>query len=274
MFDRVLTGSVGASAGAFRIAPRFARPAVDEDAPAGGEPAGEAQAGAAEDFEAVKARLIAESRRYRKRAQDAETRLRELEAGAMSAGQVQEYRRLKEQAAGYERMAAEMTARQERELESRRREVSALTDRLRRIVGSDRLKSALASRGVTRVDQAAYLLDRHVRVDLAGGEPVVRVVDAGGQPIPDPSGEPGAAVSIERFVDAWLAAEGAHFLPPSGDVGSGAHKGGPSEHATVAEMEADPAKRFAFIREHGTDEYLRRLGHWKRTRAGRTQTNH
>ncbi|MHC4718123.1 MAG: hypothetical protein ACYS5V_14215, partial [Planctomycetota bacterium] len=59
-------------------------------------------------------------------------------------------------------------------------------------------------------------------------------------------------------------------LPPSGDVGSGAHKGGAGPGATIAEMEADPAKRFAFIREHGTDEYLRRLGQWKRARAART----
>jgi len=231
--------------------------------PSGGEPVGEVQAGAAEDFESVKARLIAESRRYRKRAQDAEAKLGEMEARALSAEQVREYRRLKAEA-----------DRQERELDARRREVSALTERLRRIVGSDRLKSALASRGVTRVDQAAYLLDRHVRVDLDGDEPVVRVVDAAGRPIADPAAGPEATVSVERFVDAWLTAEGAHFMPPSGDVGSGAHKGGPADRCTMAEMEADPAKRFAFIREHGTDEYLRRLGQWKRTRAGRAQTNH
>ena len=274
MFDRRLSGSFGASRFDEPVGPRFARFAVDEDAPAGGEPGGETPEESPEPFEAVKARLIAESRRYRKRAQDAEAKLHELEATALSAEQAEEYRRLKDETEAYERTVAELTARHERDLGARRREVSALTDRLRRIVGADRLKSALASRGVTRVDQAAYLLDRHVRVEVSDGEPVVRVVDAAGEPIPDPSGAADATVSVERFVDAWLAAEGAHFLPPSGDVGSGAHRGGLSERTTVAEMEADPAKRFAFIREHGTDEYLRRLGQWKRTRAGRTHTNH
>jgi len=168
--------------------------------PSGGEPVGEVQAGAAEDFESVKARLIAESRRYRKRAQDAEAKLGEMEARALSAEQVREYRRLKAEA-----------DRQERELDARRREVSALTERLRRIVGSDRLKSALASRGVTRVDQAAYLLDRHVRVDLDGDEPVVRVVDAAGRPIADPAAGPEAAARWPRW----------RRTPPSGSRSSG-----------------------------------------------------
>lgn len=270
MFDRVLSGFVGASRLDERVGPRFARFVLDEEAP--GPAAGSEEP--EEDFEAIKARLIAESRKYRKRAQDAEANLRELEANAISAEQASEYRRLKEQAGRYEQMTAEMTARSERDRQAAQRQVDRLTDRLRRIVGADRLKSVLAARGVMRVDQAAYLLDRHVRVELVDDEPVVRVVDSAGRPISDPSAEGAGTISLERFVDTWLAAEGAHFLPPSGDVGSGAYKGGVSAHAAVAEMESDPAKRFAFIREHGTDEYLRRLGQWKRARAAREQPNH
>ena len=251
--------------------PRFA-PAFADDDGAGGGPGGpvegQPEAGPqAEEFEAIKARLIAESRKYRKRAQEAEAKLRQLEAQSLSAEEAAEYRRLKNQAAQYERLLAGLTEKHSRELAEANRRCEQLAGQLQKVLGADRLKSALAARGVTRVDQAAYLLQRHIRVELADGEPVVRVVDADGQPIAAPDGADGQTISVERFVDAWLASDGAHFLPPSGDVGSGAYKGGSAGTVDMAELEADPNKRYAFIREHGTEAYLRRLGQWKRRRA-------
>ena len=254
--------------------PRFAPAFADDDA-AGGGPGGPAEEQPdadprAEDFETVKGRLIAESRKYRKRAQEAEAKLRQLESQSLSAEEAAEYRRLKGQAAQYEKLLAELTEKHARELADANQRCERLAEQLRKVLGADRLKSALAARGVTRVDQAAYLLQRHIQVELAEGEPVVRVVDADGQPIPAPDGAEGRTISVEHFVDAWLASDGAHFLPPSGDVGSGAYKGGSAVTVDMAELEADPAKRYAFIREHGTEAYLRRLGEWKRKRAAQS----
>lgn len=254
---------------------------LDADVPdAGGGGPEDQPAASADESEAQKQRLIAESRRYRKRAQEAEARLRQLEGRVLNEEELAEFGRLKaeqqqrEQAElaktrEYERLAAELTDKHARELTRAKERGQVLEAQLRKVVGADRLKSALAGRGVTRVDQAAYLLQRHIRVQLADGEPVVQVVDRNGQPITDAACKGGETITIDRFVDAWLAAEGAHFLPPSGDTGSGAHAGGSADRADIAELEANPAKRYAFIREHGTDEYLRRLGEWKRRQAAR-----
>jgi hypothetical protein len=246
----------------------------------GGGGSEDAPAASADEDDAHTQKLVAESRKYRKRAQQAEARLRQLEPRVLSEEELAEYRRLKARqpqreqaeltkAREYEKLAAELTERHARELAQANQRGEALEAQLRKVVGTDRLKSALAGRGVTRVDQAAYLLRRHIRVELADGEPVVRVLDKKGRPIIDPACGDGETITIERFVDAWLASEGAHFLPPSGDTGSGAHAGGSADKADIAELEADPAKRYAFIREHGTDEYLRRLGEWKRRQAAR-----
>jgi len=258
--------------------PAFARCFADDE-PAGGAPGAEPdRPDGDEAFAAERQQLVAESRKYRKRAQEAEAEAARLERLVLPAEQLAEYRELK--AAGerrgqaddeagrqYDRLVAELTDKHGRELAEAGRAREALEARLCELVGADRLKSVLAARRVRRVDQAAYLLARHVRVSLADGKPVVQVVDDRGEPIAAPGGEPGETVGMEAFVDAWLAEAGAHFLPPSGDTGSGAHRGAAGERADVAEMEADPARRYAFIREHGTDEYLRRLGAWKRRQA-------
>jgi hypothetical protein len=255
----------------------FAADAADLEAGAASE---DPPAEAGDDSQAQKQRLIAESRKYRKRAQEAEARLQELEARALSEADLAEYRRLRSErrqhaqteqakAREYETLVSELADKHARELAEADRRGERLAAQLCKVVGNDRLKSALAARGVTRVDQAAYLLQRHVRVELGEGEPAVRVVDGRGEPIADATCRAGETITIERFVDAWLASEGAHFLPPSGDSGSGTHKGASAGRADIAELEADPARRYAFVREHGTDEYLRRLGEWKRRPAAR-----
>ena len=247
---------------------------------AGGGGSQDTPAEPADEADAEKQKLIAESRKYRKRAQEAEAALRQLQERALSEEELAEFRSLRaeqkqrEQAdlaktRQYETLVAELTEKHARELAQANQRSQLLEAQLRKVVGADRLKSALAGRGVTRVDQAAYLLQRHIRVELVDGEPVVQVVDRKGQPITDAACQGGETITIDRFVDAWLASEGAHFLPPSGDTGSGAHAGGSADRADIAELEANPAKRYAFIREHGTDEYLRRLGEWKRRQAAR-----
>ncbi|KKL87446.1 hypothetical protein LCGC14_1934610, partial [marine sediment metagenome] len=221
-----------------------------------------------DDSQDDRQKLIAESRKYRRRAQEAEARLSELQSRSGGEQGLAELRRLGEQAGQYERLVSELTERHAADLAEAEQRADAFAAQLQKVVGADRLKSALAARGVTRVDQAAYLLDRHVRVELADGKPAVIVVDAEGEPILA-GGDPDRPLALEQFVEAWLAAEGAHFLPPSGDVGSGAYKGASPEAVDMAELEADPARRYAFIREHGSDEYLRRLGRWKRRQAAR-----
>lgn len=241
--------------------------AADDDPPddRGDDPPDDRQDDAAPDDD--HRRLVAESRKYRQRAQRAE-------------------QALTEQAAAHQRLLEELDQRHKRDLAEANKRGEALAAQLRKAVGADRLKSALAARGVTRVDQAAYLLGRYVQVDVAGDEPAVRVVDDAGRPVAlnadaadaSPAREnssardnspAGATISIGRLVDTWLAEQGAHFLPPSGDTGSGARKGPAEEFADVAELERDSARRYAFIRRHGAEEYLRRLGQWKRRRVGR-----
>ena len=102
--------------------------------------------------------------------------------------------------------------------------------------------------------QASSLLSDRIQVDLAGESPIVRVLDGGGQALVDEDGRP---VSVASFVAHWLAEEGSHFLPASGDTGSGAHGGlsAPTE-TSIEQLDRNPRAKAEFIAKHGPQAYV------------------
>ena len=69
-----------------------------------------------------------------------------------------------------------------------------------------------------------------------------------------PDGEP---ITIQQFVADWVAAEGGHFLPASGDTGSGAHRGdGSYEGLSLERLDHNPRAKAEFIARHGPQAYV------------------
>jgi len=166
-----------------------------------------------DDPGAARLKLISEARKYRKRAQEAERLLGEI--NAQHAGQI-----------------AASDARAER-----------LAEMLSGVVVADRLKSVLASRGVTRVDQAASLLSARFDVSVTDVGYAVQVRDS--------NSDANAETSVEQIVDGWLA-DNRHYLPPSGDTGSGAYPGVISLPAvSIEQLDLDPARKAEFVARHG-----------------------
>ena len=250
---------------------RFAAYFADGDGDGGGGAGGDGDGGDGGDdqsaaWAAKEATLIAESKKYRLRAQAAEASIADLEGKVLSeedravfdklkaAAADDEQKRL-EAAGKYDELIAAKDAKHKEALAAVQATADAATELARRVAGTDQLKTALAAEGVKAVDQAAYLLDRYIKVEIADGTPVVAVVDDDGKPIHDPDEDGVVPISIAKFVKNWLAKSGAHYLPPSRDTGSGGHKGGGEHHITIEELDADPVKAAAFIQEHGQAEY-------------------
>ncbi|MBT3201162.1 MAG: hypothetical protein HN350_14770 [Phycisphaerales bacterium] len=162
----------------------------------------------------AKLKLIAEARKYRKRAQEAERLLNELSDQHSGA-------------------IAESNARATR-----------LGEMLSGVVVTDRLKSALASRGVKRVDQAAGLLAGQLDVNITDDGYSVTV---GGESQASGADEE----TVEQVVDRWLA-DNRHYLPPSGDTGSGAYPGLTSSGGvSIEQLDRNPARKADFVARHG-----------------------
>jgi hypothetical protein len=167
-----------------------------------------------DELSEARGKLVAEARKYRKRAQEAERLLGELS----------------EQHSG---AIAESNARADR-----------FGEMLSGVVVSDRLKSALASRGVKRVDQAAQLLAEKLEVDIT--DQGYRVQVRGPRDV-DSQDE----LTVEQVVDGWLATN-RHYLPPSGDTGSGAYPGVTSPgRVSIEQLDLDPDRKAEFVARHG-----------------------
>ncbi|MCY2928080.1 MAG: hypothetical protein NTV86_01035 [Planctomycetota bacterium] len=195
-------------------------------------------------------REVARSRKYRLRAQAAETQLEGLRGRTLDDRQLEQYQRLlaerdqaaavRERAAGLERMLAE-------------------------VVGAGELARALAVAGVgagaphgeKMLAQATALLADRIRVDVSGASPVVHVLDeAGAVMYADAEGV--QPLGAGQFVAAWLSEQGAHFLPASGDTGSGARKGAVAPPSVnLADLDRHPARKAEFIARYGPGAYLR-----------------
>lgn len=237
-------------------------PAEPTDPPAGGAPT---------EWDQEKRRLIEESKKYRLRAQTAEAAAGQLREHALSEEDREQFSRLKADAekreqdnlkaeGNYDKLLAQKQDKFNADLEAKGQELEAYRSAFQRVAVTDRLKGLLAGKSVTRVGEAAYLLQgqfgKRAVADLVDGNPVIRVVDRQGQLVTDADCEPGQSISVEALVDEFVASEaGQIFLPPSGDSGSGAHAGGAAE-ATLAELDADDIKKAKFVEKHGGEAYM------------------
>lgn len=195
-------------------------------------------------------REVARSRKYRLRAQAVETQLEGLRGRVLDERQLEQYQTLlaereqvaaaRERAAGLERMLAE-------------------------VVGAGELARTLAVAGVgagaphgeKMLAQATALLADRIRVDVSGADPVVHVLDEAGA-VMYADAESVQPLSAGQFVSAWLSEQGAHFLPASGDTGSGARKGAVAPPSvTLADLDRHPARKAEFIARFGPQAYLR-----------------
>lgn len=181
---------------------------------------------------------VEQSRKYRRRAQQAEQTAQELR---QKSWEPEELEALRNTAAKVETVEAEK---------------QRLTGMLEKLSGRDALIRALVRCGVgqgfrngaSMIDQAVALLGESVRVDLEGDEPRVQVNSD--RTDRDPT-------DLQSFVADWLAREAPHFLPPSQDTGSGAFRGtGPAQQASLSLLDADPAAKAKFIAEYGPGAYV------------------
>ncbi len=201
---------------------------------------------------AARQRLISEARRYRKRAQDAERELSQVKGRALTDDEAEMFERLKAESASHRQvMDSHDAAIDKFRIESDAKVANALkqNERLRkmlgRTVGADRLKTVLAARGVQRVDQAAMLLEGHLDVDVGDDGCHVNVIGYEAADGVNPSG------GLEGMVDTWLL-DNPHFLPPSGDVGSGIHAGvGRVAGVSLEQLDKHPRRKAEFVARHG-----------------------
>ncbi|MCE5280075.1 MAG: hypothetical protein ABFD92_09230 [Planctomycetaceae bacterium] len=182
-------------------------------------------------------REAAQARKYRQRAQRAESDLAQLR----QVGRGDNDERLAS-------LSQETAAKDAR--------IAALSAMVKSTVGAYELHRALTGCGVggsSALSQAAQLLAGRIDVTLADEGPQVRVLDGEGQPMLSDAGQP---LDVGRFVSEWLAQEGQHFLPPSGDTGSGAHKGTAGRPLRVEDLDASPRRKAQFIAAYGAKAYV------------------
>jgi len=199
------------------------------------------------DWKAEYLREAAQSRKYRQRAQKTEILVEQLTKRALSEEQCEEYRRL--------RLAAD-------ELQAKDQAIARLEGMVKQMAGMNELSKALVACGVgsgcsngdKMLAQAAALLSGRIDVDVSGETPLARVLDPSGSPM---LGGDGEGISIRKFVADWLAQEGAHFLPPSLDTGSGAHKGGiVPPGIDIESLDRDVRAKAEFIARNGPQAYV------------------
>jgi len=204
---------------------------------------------------------VENAKKQRQRAQQAESRLGEVEESLkefqdrIAAQEAEAERKLLEGKGQYEEAMASLRSEKDKALQSKDAEIEALSSSLYRELGTNRLTAALGEAGVKSelIAQATKLLSGQIKVSVKDGKPVVQVLDEDGSPL---NAENGAAATMQDLVGRW-AQSNPHFLPPSGDTGSGAHKGGKTGNVTLAELDANASAKAKFIKEHGVDAYLK-----------------
>ena len=218
---------------------------IDTDTPQAEDPC------RTDELSDVRFKLVAEARKYRKRAQEAERRLAELAPRVLDEADCQLFERLKADSArieqdrqAFRQRLSELTEQHSSQLAESNARADRLSEMLSGVVVTDRLKSALAGRGVKRVDQAARLLAEQLEVNISdqGYQVLVR-----GACDVDTDEE----LTVEQVVDNWLAVN-RHYLPPSGDTGSGAYPGVKAPRGvSIEQLDLNPARKAEFVARHG-----------------------
>lgn len=272
--------------------PQFARFA-DDDEPAGGGGGGDGKdddppAGGDDDkdWKAEYATEVVQSKKYRGRAQTAEKLVAELQEASgrtLSPEDFEAYQQQLNDAESQEQtdllkkgeFDAALTKAEEK-FEGQRTQYRAESDAkvakadaerdaaialAVKFAGQAPLALALAEAGVLdeMIGIAERELARQIQVTFGDdNKPVINVVDSAGEVITDPDGAAGQSITVKELVTQWLATPaGAGFIPPSGDSGSGARKGGGKAGITIEDLDADNDKKAAFIEEHGIAAYLK-----------------
>ncbi len=211
-----------------------------------------------EALQATVDRLTGEGQKYHKRAQDAEAanlaltaRLDKIEADRKTATDAAEQKDRLSKGQYEEDLAAQKTSMQAL-IDTQSARGDSAESRLKKIYGIDALKTSLGNQKVKSelIDQVAGILASQVEVSLVDGKISVTVKDAEG----NAAFVDGVAMTPDQLVEAFLP-ENKHFLPPSGDGGTGLHQGGsPGENAglTQAGLLANPQKHADFIAQYKT----------------------
>jgi len=225
------------------------------------------------EFEVEKTRLISESKKYRLRAQAAETKISELEGNVLSQEALDEYNSLKASAnkasdkklrdkGDFDKLMAEKQNEFTVHLDAEKAKANTYLSALQQVAVADRLKNELATRGVKFVDEASFLLQNKFSskavAEIGDNGINVRVVNASdGNAVIDADCEPGKTIGLDKLVEQFLASStGQIFLPPSGDTGSGSHPGISNDKVTIEQLDADPDLRKKWSASHTTAEYM------------------
>lgn len=203
---------------------------------------------------------IAESKKYRQRAQTAEEQQkaesqRAADAQAKLDAAEAERKKLELESKGkYDEALKQTTEAHQKALAAETARRATVEQALNQTVGQNALLTALGKAGLKPdlIGQAARLVAGQVRVEVKDGQAVIQVLDEAGKPLLKADGTP---AGVEELATGF-AKNNPHYLPPTGDTGTGAHRGAPGG-VTLAELDADPEKKSKFIQEQGTGAYLK-----------------
>jgi myosin heavy subunit len=214
-----------------------------------------------DELKAQNAEIIAESKKYRIRAQTSEEQVKteaQKAADAQAKLDEAEAQRKKLELEGKGKYDEALKQQQEdhrKALEAATARATAAETALQGAVGQTALLTALGKAGLKPelIGQASRLVAGQVKVQLTDGQAVVQVLDDAGKPMLKTDGTPAGLEDLA----ASFAQANPHFLPPSGDTGTGAHRGaGGKTTATLAELDASPALKTQFIKDHGEPAYF------------------
>lgn len=234
----------------------------------------------------------AQSKKRRQRAQAAEAERDDLKTRAITAEDAEEFARLKADVVEREQADAEAERAQmekkgeweelrkqdanthkaamaqkdkshQADLDKKDEESARLAGIVAKLGAENPLQAALADANVQSISHAVFYIQHspdseyHVISGLdEQGQPTPKVVDREGNEVVDPN-KAGSMMTIEGLVQWFIGTEfGQRFLPPSGDTGSGAKKGGSGSENLEAIM-GDVEKRMAHMQSVGGQEYVR-----------------
>ncbi len=194
------------------------------------------------------------------RADTAEARLAEIQGEQKAEGEAAEKKKLEDAGKYNEALTNQQTSMQG-QIDAAMQNSEYFRGRVIDMVGIQSLIKALGAVGVPsdRLTQAAQLLGTRVKVEFdADGKESVIVLDEEGKPMFAEGGNP---ATLDDLATSFTA-ENAHFMPPSGDSGSGLHTGGSSPLAWE-DIKDSPQKQGEYIEKHGSVAYMTLAGQHK-----------